>query len=115
MIYQDMTSNDFVRAFDEADRSKNFSVNARRTLFDYILEIANMHGEDVELDVIALCCHWAEYTAAEIVEQFGYMLDREPEWDDDEYLSEIVELLSYSGTVLVVEHIGEPDTYLFSE
>ena len=74
-IYQTVNENDFVQAFDDANRSENFTVPARRALFDYLTERAEGSGEPVELYVVALCCEWQEMSADMIRDEY----DREPE------------------------------------
>ena len=76
MIIQTVNESDFVRAFEEYNRAENFSVNARRHLFSYFDELSDETGEPFELDVIAICCEWSEYsTAVEAAKEYG--------WDDD--------------------------------
>jgi hypothetical protein len=41
-------------------RPDNFSYQGLRVLFDYLEEIDNSCGEESELDVIGLCCDFAE-------------------------------------------------------
>jgi hypothetical protein len=41
-------------------RPDNFSYQGLRILFDYLEEIDNSCGEESELDVIGLCCDFAE-------------------------------------------------------
>ena len=48
---------EFVRAFDDYNRSNNFSVAGRESLFDYLEDV----DENMELDVIAICCEFTEY------------------------------------------------------
>ena len=116
MIYQTVTSNDFVRAFDEANRADQFSVQARRELFDWYDELAESVGEGFELDVIGICCDWAEYTAEELIEQFGYMIDLpKGASPDDDAFPKLVEHLQDYGVLIIVEHVMEDPTYLFSE
>ena len=43
-------------------RKDQFTFNALCALFEYITE----SEEDVELDVIALCCGWTEYESGEV-------------------------------------------------
>lgn len=50
----------FEDAFKRADRFDNFSYEARRALFDYLEELEQDLGEEIELDVIALCCEYQE-------------------------------------------------------
>ena len=54
-----ITENDFVRSFDESNRSSDFSVKARKELFQYLEEMEADAGTEFELDPIAFCC---EYT-----------------------------------------------------
>ena len=56
-VYQ----NEFVKEFDEYNRSENFSIEGRIALFDYLEQYEEETGEDIELDVIALCCEYSEY------------------------------------------------------
>ncbi len=51
---------DFERAFKECERD-NFSYDGLKALFDYLEELEESTGEEIELDVIALCCEYTEY------------------------------------------------------
>lgn len=115
MIYQTVYSDDFVKAFDDADRSDNFSVNARRVLFDYLSDISDMTGEDITLDVIAICCDWAEYAPEHLISAFGYLVERLPGMTESDYLEDIFEELEGRGTLLRVEQPVADDTFLFVE
>ena len=50
----------FHRAFEEL-RPNNFSYDGLTALFDWLEEYETDSGEEVELDVIALCCDFSEY------------------------------------------------------
>ena len=43
------------------DRKDTFSYNGKRALFDYLEEYEESAGEDIELDIVALCCEFTEY------------------------------------------------------
>jgi hypothetical protein len=90
-IYQPVDTSTFVRAFDEADRSENFSRPARVALFDYLTEQAEGTGSPIQLDVIALCCEWHELTADEIRAEY----DMEPEQLHDE--TTVIEVTPWDG------------------
>ena len=60
-VYQ----NEFVKEFDEYNRSENFSVEGRIALFDYLEQYEEETGEEIELDVVALCCEYSEYKSLE--------------------------------------------------
>jgi hypothetical protein len=51
---------DFERAFKRFERN-NFSYDGLKALFEYLEEYEEGTGEEVELDVIALCCEYTEY------------------------------------------------------
>ena len=63
---------DFVRAFDEANRSDNFSRSGRFALYEYLTDLENECGIEIELDVIALCGDFTEWESLdEFRENYG--------------------------------------------
>tara|TARA_R110000751_G_scaffold53672_1_gene116095 strand:+ start:155 stop:454 length:300 start_codon:yes stop_codon:yes gene_type:complete len=50
----------FERAFKNFERD-NFSYDGLKALFEYLEDLESDIGEEIELDVIALCCDYAEY------------------------------------------------------
>jgi len=55
---QTISRYDFERAFE---RLGNFSYHGLDALFNYLEDFEDSTGEEVELDVIALCCEYTEY------------------------------------------------------
>ena len=55
---------DFLQAFKEC-RPSNFSYAGLSALYDYLEQLENDIGEEIELDVIGLCCEYAEYDSLE--------------------------------------------------
>ena len=75
----------FITAFDLANRSENFSYQGRAALFDYLTELEEDTGEEIELDVIAVCCDFSEYdNAREAASEYGWEAPAQEEDDDDE-------------------------------
>ena len=104
-MYQTVTESDFVRAF-QSIRPENFSVPALRELFRYLEELENMIGEQTELDPIAICCDWAEYTEEELFREYP---------DYVEYSEEgnvVTDDLDSETLVIGVSHYEGRDTYL---
>ena len=56
---------DFIEAFKSAGRENQFSREGLIALFHYLEELDMEMGEETELDVIALCCGFAEYKSFE--------------------------------------------------
>ena len=76
MIYQTVDQNEFVRAFEAYGRAGQFSREGLRALFDYIEDCSRDIGENVELDVIGICCEWTEYDSIDTAaEAYGMTTD----------------------------------------
>jgi len=94
---------DFERAFADADRKENFSYEGLKALFDYLEDYEEQTGEEIELDVIALCCDYSEDTAEEIARNYSIDLSHlDPE--DDDYEDQC--------TDAVREYLCENTTYI---
>ena len=50
----------FERAFKRSER-ENFSYDGLKALFEHLEDLESDIGEEIELDVIALCCEYMEY------------------------------------------------------
>jgi hypothetical protein len=96
---------DFERAFVDADRKENFSYEALGLLFDYFESYEEETGQEIELDVIAICCDYTEDTIENIIA--NYSIDVE-DMDEDEkidaardYLIENTQLVGETATGFV--------------
>lgn len=106
-MYQSVNESDFIAAF-EAIRPDNFSRPALRELFEYLEELERDLGEEVELDPIAICCDWVEYTAEELATDYSDRIDP----DADDRTEGLVESLQDETLVIEVEHWENASTYL---
>lgn len=61
----------FREAFYRMDRKTNFSWEGLEVLFNGLEEYEEGTGEEIELDVIALCCDFSEDTPENIAEAYG--------------------------------------------
>ena len=76
----------FIQAFTDYNRESQFSVKARKELFQYMEECEAGSGTEYELDVIALCCEFTEYDSIkECIEAFKHLDDFEFCESDDDY------------------------------
>jgi hypothetical protein len=94
---------DFERAFADYNRKEDFSYEGLRLLFDYLEEYEESTGEEVELDVIAICCEYNEESTADIARNYSIDLAHLDAEDDDyeEQCTEAVrEYLEYHTTVI---------------
>ena len=70
-MYQSITAHDFTEAFRMMNRKDNFSYEGLLALHNMLESIEEDTGTPIELDVIALCCEFSEYTIDEVIEQYG--------------------------------------------
>lgn len=70
---QTINFSQFCDAFRAHDRQDQFSYEGLGLLFDYLEQYEEETGEQIELDVVALCCDYAEMEYDDIV--FAYDLN----------------------------------------
>jgi hypothetical protein len=92
----------FEQAFKKAGRGEQFSYAALGALFDYFEEYEESTGEQIELDVVAICCEYAEEPAAEIAASYSIDI----EGLDGEDVSNAVRTFLHENTLLVAEEDG---------
>ena len=97
----------FADAFRHMGRENQFSREALEALFNYLEEYEQDTGEDLELDVIGLCCDFTEYeNAIMAAEDYGFTSELEaedynsPEDFEEAKESEAWEWLEYRTLVI---------------
>jgi len=63
-IIKEVNEWDFRNSF-KGSRSDNFSMEGLYTLYNYLNDLSEDIGEDIELDIIAICCDFTEYESLE--------------------------------------------------
>ena len=99
---QSVNFNDFIDAFKRFDRYDQFGYSALRVIFDYLEEYEESTGEELELDVIAICCDYNVDTPLSIAENYGIEIDINE--NDDEITQQVKDFLE-SSTIM----LGETD------
>ena len=60
-MIQTINKSEFTSAFHRAGRGDQFSYKGLIALYDYLEDYEDSTSEQIELDVIALCCEYNEY------------------------------------------------------
>lgn len=99
---------DFREAFRNYDRESSYTREGLMMLFEYFEELEGDLGEEIELDVIAICCdydenHWEDVAA-------NYSIDLEDCEDENDKIEAVRDYLS-DNTTLVGEPL--PGTFLY--
>ena len=100
-MYVRIDLNDFREAFNRMGRGDNFTYAGLGELFEYLEELEHCE-EQTELDVIGLCCDFAEGTAQEIASSYNVDIEG---MDDEAARDEVVDMLDAEGFL-----VGETDT-----
>ena len=90
---------DFRRAFEEC-RPDNFSYDGLKVLFEYLEEYEMDIGEELELDVIGLCCDFSESTFEDIAALYNVEIDINE--NEDEQKQQVIDFLQSEGA-----YVGE--------
>lgn len=93
-----ITFSQFCDAFRDMGRNDNFSYEGKRALFDYLEQYEEQTCEEIELDVIALCCEYNEDSLENIISD--YQIDVSEAEDDEEKVEIVAEYLN-DNTLLV--------------
>lgn len=113
-MYMKVYESDFIDAFKNWETYKdNFTYEALKALFSYFEEYEEATGEDIELDVVAICCDWSEYTESNLIIDYGHIVDDETfdilNADDHEDYAEafqaLIDELEQNTTVIPVDII----------
>jgi len=102
-MIQTVTFSDFCDAFSDTYK-ENFTYAGKRALFDYLEEYEESTGEEIELDIVALCCEYTEYE--DVAECYDvYNDDRESnELSNEEmleWLQDNTQVIEFDGGVII--------------
>ena len=81
----------FHDAFNDMGRGDQFSYEAKNELFRYYEEMEDATDAPFDLDVIAICCDWNECDTDTMINDYGYLVERDEDWDDDDYADAIAD------------------------
>jgi hypothetical protein len=93
----------FREAFNRMGRGNQFTYEGLEVLFDYLTELEHCE-EEYELDVIGLCCDFAEGEPLDIANDYGIDLGDEAV-DPENVLTIVREFLEDEGAL-----VGETDS-----
>ena len=108
-IVQTLSKSSFIDAFKQSSRKDQFSYDALEAIFEYMEDYPNDTGENVELDIVGICCDWAEEGWEGIAKDYVVDLsDCESEQDKIEAVRDFL----YDNTQCVMLSDGESFVYI---
>jgi len=85
-MYKTITFSEFCDSFSDSYKN-NFSYEGKRALFEYLEEYEESTGEDIELDIIAICCDYTEYeNLKELQQNYDKIADLEDLQDKTQFI-----------------------------
>lgn len=110
---QTINESDFHAEFHRMARSDQYTYEARQLIFNHLHDYEEQTGEEIELDVVGICCEICEESPREIAENYSIDIsDIDPE--DDKAIAEAVgDYLDYHTTVIGQTKSGDIVYYVF--
>jgi hypothetical protein len=99
---QTINFSDFVDAFRAYDRYDQFGYQALMVIFEYLEEMEESTGQELELDVVAICCEYATDNWMDIAANYSIEIDENE--NEDEQKQQVIDYLNENTVVL-----GETD------
>ena len=94
-----VNSTDFHNAFESMGRGKQFSYAGLNALFDWLEDYEDGTGQELELDVIALCCDFTEYAnLAEFHQDYNA-----EDYPDIESIEEATEVIGINDDAFIIQ------------
>ena len=83
---QSITFSQFVDAFHAYDRYDSFGYDGLRVIFDYLEDYENLTGDEIELDIIAICCDYNMMSIEDIAKEYRIDVSDVDEDDIEQYV-----------------------------
>jgi hypothetical protein len=108
MIKQYINQSQFVDVMTKCYDNSNFTYEGKIALFDYLEQLSDDIGEDIELDPVALCCEYTEYEdlkeASEQYFMYNATEEEKAEYTDEkarEYFQDNTQLIEFDGGIII--------------
>lgn len=97
------TASTFINMFEQYGRGDQFSGDGLIALFDYLDQLSEDLGQDIQIDVIGLCCEYSEYdNLQDLADAFNTAFTEEQLQDVEEHKEDILEYFTDNTQVIEV-------------
>jgi hypothetical protein len=98
-MIQTINKSEFTSAFHRAGRGDQFSYEGLIALYDYLEDYEDSTGEQIELDVIALCCDYTEYEDLEAFQE-----DYGEDYQSIDEIGQATTVIMFAGTSFIIQN-----------
>lgn len=95
------SASNFRDQFIDSGRGDNFSYQGFEALYDYLDELSDDIGENIELDPVTICCDYSECNLDDLKREYDYLVPDE-DFDQDD-IDQWRDLLQDCTTVIRVD------------
>ncbi len=96
-----MSEVDFTEAFQTNETRRNqFTYEALQKLFAHYESVEEETGDQIEFDMIAICCEWIEYSSFQAIKEDYSSYDFKSIEEVEDYTTV---LKTEAGTILIME------------
>jgi len=104
---EEVSESEFINRFETMNRGNNFTYEGRRALYEYITQLEEDTGTDIDLDIIAICCDYNEYEDLdEYLKDYNTDLDKKDYDDEEEFKDAVMEEIQEKTTLIKVSDEG---------
>ena len=99
-----VTETMFIEQFRIMGRMENFSYDGLSALFEYFENLEDDIGEEIECDVIGICCDFTEESIDDVIDNYEIdIIEEEGPIDYDEVIDQAIEYLEENTCVVHVD------------
>ena len=100
---RDINEWEFVDAFRNMDRENQFSIKGLRALYNHLIDYEESCETEIELDVIALCCEYTEYTLKDYIREYSPDVDRRDYDTQEDFEAGVLEFIRDNTQLIEIE------------
>ena len=101
MIKTTVNQSQFIDSFSDTYKN-NFTYEGKVALFEYLEQLSEDMGEDIELDTIALCCEYSEYEDLKDFQHSYYGRDeKNPSITSIDELRDHTQVIEFDGGIII--------------
>ena len=104
MKQSNLSFGDFCDSFSESYKN-NFTYEGKQALYDYLIQYEEDTGEEIEMDIVAFCCDYNEYSGIdEYIQNYNTDIDKsEFEGDEEGFKKAVMEEIQNKTTLIEIE------------
>jgi len=99
---QDVSFCGFCDNFPDSYRN-NFTYEGKRALYEYLIQLEEDLGKEIECDIIAFCCEYTEYeNLDDFIKNYQPNIDRKDYENDDDYYDDVESYIEEMTTLILI-------------